>query len=252
MADQSMSQPQELTKKQRKEMRREERRNEEQNVRRSSIRKKYFGWGGISIGIALLIVWAVLSSGGSNGTNSALAPDNDPFKGIADAQVVLTEYSDFQCPACKSALPIVQQVIDTYADRIKITYNNFPLSSIHQNSDEAAKAGECAFDQNKFWEYHDMLYDRQDLWANMSDPQETFTNYAQEVGMDTGVFNTCYDGSDAKDRVEYDKREGNTRGINSTPTFMVDDEVVRSVRSFADLQEVIDAALGNTNQSVTK
>lgn len=229
---------QQLTKKQRKELRRQERREEAQNIQRSSKVKKITIW---SIVILLIVGggWLLASGGGEA---PAVTPDIDPFKGSETAKVVVTEFSDFQCPACQAALPVVNQVIDTYGDRIKFVYTNFPLPS-HQNSDEAARASECAFDQGKFWELHDILFATQDEWGTLSNPKDKLTEYASQASLDTALFGTCYDSTDAKDRVDQDKREATAARVNSTPTFIINGEKIVGAQPFSKFQELIDAEL---------
>ncbi len=227
-----------LTKKQRKELRRQVRRDEQQHVRKASQMKKLLVWVGVVV-VAGGIVWLVVAAGGPT---EPVIPDTDPFKGVENAEVVVTEYSDFQCPACKAAQPVVKQVVDQYGDRIKFVYANFPIPS-HQNGDEAARAGECGFDQGKFWELHDVFFDKQETWGNLADPKEEFTTYATSVGMDATAFATCYDGSDAKNRVQQDTREANSKGVNSTPTFFVNGQKIVGAQPLSKFQEAIDEEL---------
>ena len=226
-----------LTKKQRKEIHRQERREEAESVRRKGRMTKILVWTGIGIAV-VAVVWIVVQGGDT----TPVVPDNDPFTGGENASVVITEYSDFQCPACKATQPVVKQVRDTYGDQVKLVFANFPLT-IHPNSDEAAWAGECAFDQGKFWEYHDKLFDEQENWANLSDPQDAFMTYARDLGIDEAGFSACYDGEEARGRVEYDLQEGNAARINSTPTFVINGQRVSGAQPFDKFKEIIDAEL---------
>ncbi|MFA6908927.1 MAG: DsbA family protein [Patescibacteria group bacterium] len=235
-------QEQQLTKKQRKELRRQERHDE---ASRGKTKRKFTTLIIVSVvGIGVIVgIWALAKSAGT--TPTALTPDNDPFVGSADAKVVVTEYSDFQCPACQSAQPIVKQVIEKYGDRIKFVYNNFPLP-MHANADEAARAAECAFDQNKFWEFHDKLFGSQSDWEDLSNPADKFSEYAGALGLDTAAYAVCYDGSDAKDRVNYDTREAQARKVNSTPTFFVNDQKIVGAQPLEQFSEAIDAELAKS------
>ena len=87
------------------------------------------------------------------------------FKGTNAAPNLLVEYSDFQCPACGIYYPIVKQLAEEENERVKVVYRHFPLRSIHPNAELAAKASEAAGKQNKFWEFHDMLFERQSRWS---------------------------------------------------------------------------------------
>jgi len=110
--------------------------------------------------------------------------DDDPFKGNADAPVTIVEFSDFQCPFClrfyQQTLPsIMENYVDT--GKVKFVYRDLPLDSLHANARPAHIASECADEQGKFWDYHDILFDKQTEWSRLSssDLQSTLTQYAQ-------------------------------------------------------------------------
>ncbi|MFH0711040.1 MAG: thioredoxin domain-containing protein [Candidatus Aenigmatarchaeota archaeon] len=88
-----------------------------------------------------------------------------PPKGNSSARVVVVEFSDYQCPFCRRVEPTVEKIISEYVEKIKFVYMDLPLYSIHKFAGQASNAARCANEQGKFWEYHDVLYDRQDEWA---------------------------------------------------------------------------------------
>lgn len=90
-----------------------------------------------------------------------------PTKGSANAQVTIVEFSDFQCPFCKRVVPTLQQISQTYKDKVKLVYKHLPLTAIHPNAQKAAEAAECANEQGKFWQYHDTLFENQAAWSNL-------------------------------------------------------------------------------------
>ena len=157
-----------------------------------------------------------------------------PFKGGENAQVVIEEFSDFQCPACGAAYPLLKAVADTYGDQIRFEYNHYPLTRIHPNAMNAALASECANDQGKFWEMHDMIFEHQ---RDLS--KSVLKTIASDLGLNTASFNACFDSRAHKGIVEADLQEGNERGVNATPTIYVDGTKV----SPADIYDAIDAAL---------
>lgn len=229
---------QQLTKKQRKELKRQEKINQqEKSVRNKKIRN-------ISIGIAIVIVIAGLGLVYyfSNKPPTPIASDDDPYLGGKDAKVVINEFSDFQCPACKSAAPIVRQLASEYGDKIKIIFNNFPLSS-HPLSFKAAVAGECAFAQNKFWEFYDLLFSNEGDWENTSDPTSIFKDIAKKVGLDENTFSECLNSKATEDRVNYDIREGESRRVLATPTFFVNDQKIQGAASLDEFKKVVDEEL---------
>lgn len=87
----------------------------------------------------------------------------DPAKGPENAKVTLVEFSDFQCPYCLQAHPTVQKILQTYGNDIRFIYKQFPLNAIHPKAQKAAEASLCAQEQGKFYEYHDKLFDNQQL-----------------------------------------------------------------------------------------
>ena len=108
---------------------------------------------------------AIDSALASGTNNNSVNLGQLPPKGNLSSNVIVAEFSDFQCPFCRAAEPTVKRIISEYSDKIKFVYMNFPLTQIHRFADKSANAAECANEQGKFWEYHDILFDRQSEWA---------------------------------------------------------------------------------------
>ncbi len=88
--------------------------------------------------------------------------DDDPYLGPVDAPVTIIEFSDFQCPFCKRFFDeTLSQIKQQYEGQVKFVYRDFPISSIHPWAQKAGEAAECADDQGKFWEYHDLIFENQ-------------------------------------------------------------------------------------------
>jgi protein-disulfide isomerase len=145
----------------------------------------------------------------------------DPVKGPPDAKVTIIEYSDFQCPACGFMQPVVNEIAKKYPKDVKVIYKNFPLTRAHKWAYTAALAGECAFDQGKFWEFHDTIFEQQKSWSTSANARDDFLRHAKNIGMDENRLNECIDSGNAKKRVDLDMSEGNRLNINSTPTFFI-------------------------------
>lgn len=144
-----------------------------------------------------------------------------PFKGSADAQVLVEEYGDFQCPACGQAYPYLKEVAQTYGDQIRFEYNHYPLTRIHPQAMNAAIASECANDQGKFWEMHDAIFENQtDLGTDL------FKQIASDIELDTEMFDRCLAAKAHRDVINADISEGQGRGINATPTILVNGQKV--------------------------
>lgn len=202
--------------------------------------------GAVVIGIVALIVMS--SKGNGNSTTVAAVTDQDHIRGLQSASAVIIEYSDFQCPACGAYYPTMKSIEQKYGDRIGVVYRHYPLTQLHQNAELAARASEAANLQNKFWEMHDLLFERQKVWSTDSAVAKTFTDYAQELNMDAAKFTADLNSSAVKDRVAKDVTSGNVVGITGTPTFFLNGKKLTNPGSEEAFIKLIDAELGPTNQ----
>jgi protein-disulfide isomerase len=100
----------------------------------------------------------------------AVPVGNAPVRGANNAKVTIVEYSDFQCPFCERAFPTMNKILQDYKGKVRLAYKLLPLSSIHPNAQISALASVCAKEQNKFWEYHDKLFDNQQEWSPLPQP----------------------------------------------------------------------------------
>lgn len=166
-----------------------------------------------------------------------VATANAPSKGPANAPIEIVEFSDFQCPFCLRAHATIEQVLQTYGDKIRFVYRHFPLPS-HPNARPAAEASACAGEQGKFWPYHDRLF------AQPSKLSEAdLKQHAAELGLDTARFNGCVDSHKYKDVVDTDLKEGDEAGVNATPTFFVNGRVVSGALPFESFKRIVDDEL---------
>lgn len=141
-------------------------------------------------------------------------------RGSASAPLLVTEFSDFQCPNCRTAAPMLERLLSDYDGKIRLTFRHYPLR-MHRWSREAAAAGECAALQGKFWPYHDMLFGRQDEWGPLDDPQPRFSAYAREAGLDVPKFEACERDPETAKRVQSDVDEGDAWQVDGTPTVFI-------------------------------
>ena len=137
----------------------------------------------------------------------------NPAKGNSDSSTIIIEFSDFQCPACKASLPIINEILNE--QNVVFYYRNFPLT-IHENSFIAAEAAECANEQGKFWQYHDILFENQ----NKLD-KESLKLYAIQIELNKEQFNSCLDSEKYKYEVERDLNDGKMLDVQGTPTFFI-------------------------------
>lgn len=158
--------------------------------------------------------------------NSTNALDSTTSAEPKQELITIVEFSDFQCPACKSALPVLERVKSIYSDKVQIVFRHFPLDSIHPNARLAATASEAAasLDQTKFWAFHDRLFAEQEAWSGISSRIElknTFATYATDLGLDTVQFLEKMEDTAVIDLVNADVAAATQLGVNSTPTFYV-------------------------------
>ena len=165
----------------------------------------------------------------------------DRVIGTENATVTITEFSDFQCPFCGQYTKDTEpQLISGYVDtgKVKILYKHFPLSQIHQFAQKAAEASECAGDQGKFWEYHDVLFQNQNALT-----RNDLKRYAANLGLNTTAFDACLDSGAMDGIVKQNYNEGVAAGVTSTPTFFVNNVKITGAQSFNSFKTAIDAEL---------
>lgn len=208
-------------------------------------------WFAVSMGLIGLIVGYILATGmngfaatglGGGGNNNGAPivdntapplppptndtpadPDDDPVLGKADAPITLIEFTDYQCPFCsrhftQTYAQIKKEYIDT--GKVKYVLRDFPLG-FHPNAQKAAEASECADDQGKFWEMHDMLFNKQQEWSNLPSGVETFKKYAADLKLNAGTFNECLDSGKHQEETQKDMAAGSASGIDGTPGFWI-------------------------------
>lgn len=145
--------------------------------------------------------------------------------GNKNAKVVLIEYGDFQCPGCGSLHPALKSAIEKHKDNVVFVFRNFPLTQIHPNAKAAAAAAEAAGLQGKYWEMHNLLYERQSGWSSASTDSRTnvFSQYAAEIGLNKDQFaKTLNEKSEEINRkINFDRALGFKYKVEATPTLFV-------------------------------
>jgi NhaA family Na+:H+ antiporter len=154
-----------------------------------------------------------------HGTTPELTPpvgEQDHAYGSAGALVTLVEYGDYQCPHCRQVQPIVGDLRERFGDRLRYVFRHFPINSIHPRAQKAAEAAEAAAAQGKFWEMHDLLYERQGALE-----EDRLVQYAAEIGLDVERFESELGGGIYTERVREDFMGGVRSGANGTPSFFI-------------------------------
>lgn len=189
--------------------------------------------------VAVVAVGLVAYSVGAGSTTAATAPveveglDDDErlaslaegvVKGNENAPVTILEFGDYQCPACQQFATIHEpRVISNFVETgdAKFVYYDFPLAQ-HPHAFLAARAARCAADQDRYWEYHEVLFGRQGEWSpSAAPPVDEFVGYAESLGMDTDDFRDCVESDRYADVVTANMRLGEKLGVSSTPTVIV-------------------------------
>jgi protein-disulfide isomerase len=155
---------------------------------------------------------------------------DSPVSGASNRQIVMVAFSDFQCPYCASADKSIKQFMAKHKDKVTLVYKYFPLTQIHPEALPAARAAWAANKQGKFWDYHDALY------ANQAKLGEAFyLETATKLKLDLNKFTA--DRKLADDFIVQDFKLGRKLGVDGTPTFIMNGEVVTGAASIADLEK---------------
>lgn len=162
---------------------------------------------------------------------------NAHLRGRADAPVLIEEYGDFQCPPCGFLHPILKRLEGEYETQLRVAYRHYPLRNMHKHADEAARAAEAAALQGKFWQMHDLLFEKQKEWKDAATARPLFLNYARTLGLDLAKFTQDIDSTNIIKRVMSDEAQGAARGVSGTPTVFLNGreipfEVVTNYDSF--------------------
>ena len=176
---------------------------------------------------------------------SAIKEGAASIKGSEGAKVVVTVYSDFQCPHCKTFQTDIEPKLMAdfvNTNKIRLDYKHYIV--ISDQSSVAGNASECAAEQGYFWSYHDILFAQQGLYGADTFSLSRLKEYAREIsGFNTSQFNTCVDNQKYVELVYRDMQEGSDAGVSGTPTVFVNGQKVANGQDYNQLKAAIDAAL---------
>ncbi|HET6638580.1 MAG TPA: thioredoxin domain-containing protein [Gemmatimonadota bacterium] len=160
---------------------------------------------------------------------------NDPRRGSADAAVTIVEFSDFQCPHCRTFhQEIFPALRSFYGDQIRWVFVNRFFPGGHPQAEEAAIGGECALRQGKFWEYADYVFANQDRL-----PDGLVADAASEIGLDQASYSQCLTDRETASEVAADQAEGARIGVDGTPYFLVNGNEVMGAQPVGVFNEVL-------------
>ena len=182
-----------------------------------------------------------------------ISVDNDPVIGDPNAPITIVEFSDFQCPFCArfhtQTLPLI---LEEYIEqgKVKLVFRDFPIQSIHPNALPASVAAECANEQGKFREMHDVLFEKQNAWNRLETVEalSLFSQYASDMQLEQDAFDSCVSSGKYIEEIRKDLDDGREYGVSGTPGFFVgNDEIgyveLKGAQPFDSFKKVIDAQL---------
>lgn len=169
-------------------------------------------------------------------------------KGTSD--VTLVEYGDFQCSFCAAYFTTLKEVKEKYGDQITFQFRHLPLLQTHQNAFAAARAAEAAGLQDKFWDMHDLLFANQTAWADSSNPNPIFEQFAGQLGLNVAQYKKDAASTTVNDRINADVAEFNKTGNQpSTPTFFLNGKRISPANKLEDFTKLIDAEITKQKQN---
>lgn len=160
-----------------------------------------------------------LNTGGANPPHA---------KGATSAAITLEEFSDLQCPSCKSLHDTLKKMPEVESGLVRVVFRHYPLAQVHPNAMHAARATEAAARQNKFWEMQGYLFQNQAAWSRTADPRGVFLSYANTLGLDGERFARDMQSATIDERIAQDIARGNSLGVGEigTPTVFVNNRLV--------------------------
>ena len=170
--------------------------------------------------------------------------------GSATAPVEVVEYADFECPSCGQFATLTEPDIRTRlvnTGKVRMRFMDFPLS-MHKNTWDASLAASCANEQGKFWEMHDLIFANQDKWngETTSNPRKPLGALARGLALDMTKYGSCMDGETHRAQIQANLQEGERRGINQTPSFIIGGQLVPGALPFDQFNKLVEAELART------
>jgi len=167
-----------------------------------------------------------------------ITPDGSRMRGDPKAPISIVEFSDFSCPFCLKAEASISAVMAQYPGQVKLSYRDFPLRELHPNAERAAEAARCAGEQDKFWEYHDLLFANQ----KRQDP-EGLMDDARALKLDEPRFAACVSSGRYKQQIDQDVQMGSRAGVEATPGFYINDTFVNGAQPPEVFERIVDQKL---------
>ena len=170
-----------------------------------------------------------------------VAYDPARLRGNPKAPVVIVEFSDFQCPYCRSVQPTLKNLLAKYEGRVSLSYRDLPLRDIHPQAQMAAEASRCAGEQGKFWEYHDLLFENPNKLN-----REGLVEQVRSLKLDEKQFDSCLSSGKYKAQVEQDRQLGLRAGLTGTPGFFINGNMLSGNLPQDSFEKVIQSELADS------
>ncbi len=201
-------------------------------------------WGLIILGLGAIVLGMIgIVSKKPEGVLINPVNSNDWVRGNKNAKVVLVEYSDFQCPACAYYSGMVKNLERDFLNDLAVVYRHFPLEQIHKYAKLSAQAAEAAGKQGKFWEMHDVLFEKQSEWSVSDDALQNFISYAQTLGLDINRFQTDLNSKDIEDRIQKNIISAYDQKLAGTPTFFLNGKQIQNPKDYEEFKRLIEGEI---------
>ncbi len=162
----------------------------------------------------------------------------DPVRGNPAAPLAIVEFGDFLCAPCAETDSALQKFLADHPGKVKLVWKDFPNTRTHPLAQKAAEAARCAGAQNKFWEYHDLLFKNQDSLTETS-----LIQFARELNLNITDFQTCTESGQTTDLVNRSFKEGLLLRVDATPYFFIGERRFSGAVSEEELKNAISPTL---------
>lgn len=178
--------------------------------------------------------------------------DDDPFMGSENASITMIEFSDYQCPFCRTffneTLPLIKK---NYIDKglVKFVYRDMPLTSLgHTDATPAANAAECAREQGgdeMYFAFHDLIFEGENKlgYGTVSIPEESLYTYAKELSLDETAFRECQEGQRYYEEIAADTSAGRAAGMRGTPSFIINGQMIVGAYPYESFEQILNELL---------
>jgi protein-disulfide isomerase len=165
------------------------------------------------------------------------------LRGNPHAEVMIVEFSDFQCPFCRKVQPTLKNLLTKYEGHVSLAYRDFPLRGMHGQAELGAESARCAGEQGKFWEYHDLLFQNPDKLK-----RNGLMELARDLKLDEKQFDDCLSGGKYRTKVEEDLQQGIRAGVLGTPGIFINGILLNGAQPEAVFERIIDSELATAKE----